>query len=100
MTDWMEVRDSRTEQPPAIDTTSSTTTVYERRNIRQETRQEQFGAGDPVEVTEWVYEQREYTAAEYESLTSPATKAIMQAMSEMELSIAYSQGYREGVNAV
>lgn len=53
-----------------------------------------------MEVTEWVYEQREYTAAEYESLTSPATKAIMQAMSEMELSIAYSQGYREGVNAV
>lgn len=53
-----------------------------------------------MEVTEWVYEQREYTTAEYESLTSPATKAIMQAMSEMELAIAYSQGYREGVNAV
>lgn len=100
MTDWITVHDGRTEEPPTIDTTSSATTVYERRNIRQETWQEQFGAGEAVEVTEWVYEQREYTTAEYESLTSPATKAIMQAMSEMELAIAYSQGYREGVNAV
>ena len=40
------------------------------------------------EVTEWVYDQREYTAEEYAALTSPATKAIMQAVSGLELSVA------------
>lgn len=83
MTEFIEVRDSRTDEPPTIDTTASAAVVYERRNIRQETRQEEFG-----EVTEWVYEQRTYTREEYEGMTSPATKAIMQAVSELELSVA------------
>lgn len=43
---------------------------------------------DTQEVTEWVYEQREYTVEEYAELTSPATKAIMQAVSGLELSVA------------
>ncbi len=87
MTDFKTVRDSRVEQPPAIDTTTSSSTVYERRNIRQETRTEEMG-GEKREITEWVYEQREYTQAEYAQLTSPATQAIMQAISDVELSVA------------
>lgn len=83
MTDYIEVRDSRTDEPPTIDTASSAAVVYERRNIRQEARQEEAG-----EVTEWVYEQRTYTREEYEGMISPATKAIMQAVSELELSVA------------
>ena len=87
MSEWNEVHDSRAEQPTVLDTTSSATTVYERRNIRQETRQVTMGT-DTQEVTEWVYEQREYTVEEYAELTSPATKAIMQAISGIELSVA------------
>lgn len=87
MTQWHEVRDSRGTHPDALDTTSSSAVVYERRNIRQETQESSMG--DNMEtVTEWVYEQREYTQAEYTQLTSPATQAIMQAISDVELSVA------------
>lgn len=87
MTEWKEVHDSREAQPAVLDTTSSATTVYERRNIRQETHEVAMGE-ETQEVTEWVYDQREYTAEEYAALTSPATKAIMQAVSGLELSVA------------
>lgn len=87
MTEWKEVHDSRAEQPAALDTTSSATIVYERRNIRKETREDTMGE-ETREVTEWVYEQREYTTEEYAALISPATKTIMQAMSSLELSVA------------
>lgn len=89
MKDWKEVHDSRAEKPTALDTTSSSSTVYERRNIRQETREVTMG-DEAQTVTEWVYEQREYTRAEYDDLTSPATRAIMQEMSRIELSQAES----------
>lgn len=87
MTDWHEVRDSRAAQPAALDATSSAAVVYERQNIRQETREAEAD-GETAEITEWVYEQREYTQAEYAQLTSPATQAIMQAISDVELSVA------------
>lgn len=87
MTESKTVRDSRAEQPATIDTTSSASTVYERKNIRQETFTEDMG-GETREVTEWVYEQREYTQEEYASMHSPATQIIMQAISDVELSIA------------
>lgn len=84
MKDWHEVHDSRISKPLELDTTSSTATVYQRRHIRQ--------VAVPVEngepATEWVYEQREYTREEYAAMTSPATKAIMQAVSGLELSVA------------
>ena len=87
MTDWKEVHDSRAEQPAVLDTSSSPSTVYERRNIRQETKEVTMGE-ETQEVTEWVYEQREISAAEYAEMTSPATKAIMQAISDVELKVA------------
>ena len=85
MTDWKTVHDSRAEKPPVIDLTTSETTVYERQNIRQET------APGPMEgdtVTEMVYEQREYTRAEYDMLVSPAIQGVQCALSEIELAIA------------
>lgn len=80
MTDWHEVHDSRQERPAELDTSSSRATVYERRNIRQETGAAPM-SGDAAEVTEWVYEQREYTREEYDQTQSPATAAIMAAIS-------------------
>lgn len=87
MTEFKTVRDSRQEMPATLDTTSSATTVYERKNIRQETRTEQMGE-ESHPVTEWVYEQREYTQEEYAAMHSPATQIIMQAISAVELSVA------------
>lgn len=87
MKDWHEIHDSRVDQPAVLDTTSSAAVVYERRNIRQETREITMG-GEVQTVTEWAYEQREYSREEYADMTSPATKAIMQAVSGLELSVA------------
>jgi len=90
MTKWHEVHDSRKTRPPALDTASSTAVVYERQNIRQETREISMGEDSPP-VTEWVYDQREYTKEEYAALTSPVTQAIMQAISDVELSVAMQE---------
>ena len=85
MTDWKTVHDSRAEQPPVIDMITSETTVYERKNIRQETT---TGPMEGETVTEWVYEEREYTREEYDMLVSPAIQGVQCALSEIELAIA------------
>lgn len=87
MTDWKTVHDSRTTTPEALDATSSSSTVYERRNIRQETRSVGIGDTDAT-VTEWVYEQREYTREEYDMMRAPAIQRVQQALSGIELAIA------------
>lgn len=85
MTDWKKVRDSRTEEPVALDTTSSATTVYERRNIHQETQTFEAG-GHAEETTEWVYEQREYTREEYTA--AAANRDIMEALASIERAVS------------
>lgn len=87
MTEWKKVRDSRTEEPASLDTTSSATTVYERWNIRQETQTYETD-GQTVETTEWVYEQREYTREEYSAAAAywdimEALASIKQAVSDL-----------------
>lgn len=81
MTDWKIVHYQ--ERPSELDTESSPTTVYERRNIVQVTETYM----DSV-VEQWECEEREYSADEYAAMTSPATKLIMQTLSALELSIA------------
>lgn len=90
MTDWKTVHDSAEVQPAAIDTTSSKTTVYERKNIRQEARSVGIGDTDAT-VTEWVYEQREYTREEYDMMRAPAIQGVQQTLSGIELAIAMLQ---------
>jgi len=87
MTEFKTVHDSRVEEPATIDTTSSETTVYERKNIRQETVTHGEG-DDAATTTEWVYEQREYTREEYNMMLSPAIQGVQQALSNIELAIA------------
>lgn len=87
MTEFKTVHDSRVEEPTTIDTTSSETTVYERKNIRQETVTRGEG-DDAITTTEWVYEQREYTREEYNMMLSPAIQGVQQALSNIELAIA------------
>lgn len=90
MTDWKTVHDSRTTTPEALDATSSSFTVYERKNIRQETRSVGIGNTDAT-VTEWVYEQREYTREEYDMMRAPAIQSVQQTLSGIELAIAMLQ---------
>ena len=96
MTNWHEARSSAVEKPRELDTTSSGAVVYERRNIRQEARVMSMGNAT-LTVTEWVYDQREYTQAEYAAMKSPAVQSIMQAVSGIEMSIAELSLGGEGV---
>lgn len=90
MTDWKTVHDSRNTTPEALDATSSSSTVYERRNIRRETVVDGIGDTDAT-VTEWVYEQREYTREEYDMMRAPAIQNVQQTLSGIELAIAMLQ---------
>lgn len=60
MTDWQLVQGSQNAQPSEWDTTSSATTVYQRRNIQQVSSQIQG-----KNITVWQYEQRTMTPEEY-----------------------------------
>lgn len=64
MTEWREVFGTEPEKPQEFDTQSSPTTVYQRRNIRQETRTD----GDGNAVSGWLREEREMSAAEYSQM--------------------------------
>ncbi len=87
MTDWKIVYDSRSTTPELLDTTSSSSTVYERRNIRRETVT--VGSGeDAATMEQWVYEQREYTREEYDMMRAPAVQSVQQVLSGIELAIA------------
>lgn len=86
MTKWKTVRGSMTEEPKAIDMTTSPTTVYERRNISKVTVEDESGSVDM-----WEYEERQMTIEEYEqmqnALETPAMQTIMQAISSIELAV-------------
>ena len=62
MTDWKQVTGSQSEKPLEVDTVSSNSTVYIRRNIK-EIEVENEVSGD--KVTMWQYEERQLTPQEY-----------------------------------
>lgn len=77
MTDWRNVIGSQETQPEEWDTTSSPTTVYQRRDVQPYHEETEDG-----EINGWQYQERTYTRAEYDALTGPATQAIMQGINE------------------
>ena len=93
MTQWHEVRDSRREKPAELDTESSSAVVYERRNIRQEERKAE-GSGTGT-VTEWVYEQREYTREEWNQ-----EQAIKRALAGLDLGGGDAATYKEALEVL
>lgn len=67
-------------RPADVDFTSSSTTVYFRRNQHQiEEKDEQTGET----VTKWLYEEAEMDRAEYDAMRSPLARQIMQANNEL-----------------
>ncbi len=64
MIEWREVFGTEATKPEEFDVTASPTTVYQRRNIRQETKTD----ADGKKVTGWQREERELTLEEYGQL--------------------------------
>lgn len=64
MREWREVFGTEQEMPEEFDTTSSPTTIYQRRNIKRMERVE----GDGTKVAGWQREERELTVEEYKSM--------------------------------
>ena len=62
MTDWKQVRGTQTTRPLEVDTSSSTKTVYLRRNIEQVEIED---SQSEKTVTMWEYEERQMTPEEY-----------------------------------
>ena len=62
MTDWKQVTGSQSEKPLEVDTISTNSTVYMRRNSKEvEVKNEVSGE----QVTMWQYEERQLTPQEY-----------------------------------
>ena len=84
MTDWKTVHGENA--PLELDTVSSVTTVYQRRNIH-----EYYPVGPEGETSTtpaWEYEERTMTQEEYAMLQSPMMRTLMQTMSDLEVQIA------------
>lgn len=90
MTEWKMVFGTQVEKPKELDISSSPTTVYQRRNIKQVEKSDSMGE-ETLTVTGWEYEERELSVQEYEAqqaeLDSPATQLMMQQLSELDLKI-------------
>ena len=86
MTNWRVVRGTQQERPEELDTTSSPTTVYQRRNIQEV----EIKTEDEQTVTEWQYEEKELTIEEYknmllmESVVSKNTAGIVESVTEFQ----------------
>ena len=61
MKDWKKVHGSQAEQPPEFDTTSSPTTVYQRRNIQRVAIENRDGTKSEL----WEYDERTMSHDEY-----------------------------------
>ena len=68
MKDWKKVTGTQPDKPGEVDRTSSPSTVYLRRNIKQVTREVEDSDGKMQTVTEWQYDDKEMTVEEYENM--------------------------------
>lgn len=64
MREWREVFGTEATKPETLDNTSSPTTVYQRRNIRQSQKTEEDG----TVVSGWQRDERELSVEEYEQM--------------------------------
>lgn len=86
MKDWTKVFGTEEAKPETFDTTSSPTTVYQRRNVKRATRTETDG----TKVTGWEREERELTLEEYERMAmmqevvAQNTSAIVASVTEFQ----------------
>lgn len=83
------------DKPEEWDTASSPTTVYQRKNITEQTRKDESGD----DLICYAYDERTMSREEYAALQadleSPATKMIMQQLSAVEMNLAMVQEMME-----
>nr|DAF92322.1 MAG TPA: hypothetical protein [Myoviridae sp. ctBvM24] len=95
MSEWYKAESM--DKPEEWDTASSPTTVYQRKNITEQTRKDAEGEDD---LTYYAYDERTMSQEEYVALQadleSPATKMIMQQLSSVEMNLAMVQEMMEG----
>lgn len=72
MTEWKKVTGSQPTRPADFDTTSSTTTVYQHRNVERITVE-----SDGTATELWQYGEREMTREEYFILSAQKAQATM-----------------------
>lgn len=75
MTEWKKVTGSQPARPEEFDTTSSATTVYQRRKVKRITVK-----SDGTTTELWQYDEREMTFAEYDKLRMENTLSDLDAM--------------------
>lgn len=68
MKEWKLQQGTQEERPEEIDRTSSPTTVYLRRNIKQVTQEVEGESGETQRVSGWEYEEQEMLVEEYENM--------------------------------
>ena len=104
MTDWVKVNGSQAEKPSEFDETSSSSVVYQRRNVHTIEVENQDG----TKVTLWEYEERTLTPSEAnleknnielkEKLEAQATQLSEQNDNQLAIMSAISDLY-EGMVA-
>ena len=78
MTAWIISQCGYNDKPAALDTTSSPTTVYERRNFKEVTVPAIEEGEEPTVM--WEYEERTFTKEEYDMITA-TTESVAPAIS-------------------
>ena len=63
MTDWQIVHGSQEDKPTELDTTSSESYIYQRRNVKRVTAEGELGTYE-----QWQYEERKLTRDEYNAI--------------------------------
>lgn len=79
MTTWKSVIGSQAEKPAEWDTTSSASTVYQRRNIEQIEAEQSDGTTAQM----WSYEERQMSMNEMTAIMMENQNAVMEAIAAL-----------------
>ncbi len=75
-----------TEKLPELDTASSPTTVYRRKDFKQ-VSWESMGEEDPVQM--WEFQEQEIPREEWDQYNSTSTQQIMQTLNDLKADVAF-----------
>ena len=82
--EWKTVYCGYDNKPAELDTTSSSTTVYERRNFEEVViKSPSLDGEEEKEIKQWKYEERTYPKSQYELIQAVAEKIQLKQESEI-----------------
>lgn len=74
-----------TEKLPELDTESSPTTVYRRKDFKQVSWETE--GQDPIQI--WEFQQQEIPRGEWDQYNSTSTQQIMQTLNDLKADVAF-----------